>query len=141
MVTKKLTAEEYLENLRSLKRSAEALKLKRRQAMAEYESCRNELSDMPRSLNSQNKIESLMIKLEEYDERYADQMTKLCQLKDEAKKLIGQLANSVHRDILELRYIENTSWQPIADSLHYSRTMIYYHHGIALNSFREIYKD
>lgn len=86
--------------------------------MAEYASALDELlrniANMQRNYNRQREIiESQITELSKQNDRYAS--------------------------ILALKYINNQTWQRIADRLHLTRETVIKYHGKALNMFAEMF--
>lgn len=84
--------------------------------------------------NSSNKAIDRIVDLQNEINAEID---KLVSLKLEIRSKINHLKNPLHRVILIDYYINNKSWEKIAEDNNYSRRYIFKLHGYALNDFRK----
>jgi hypothetical protein len=60
------------------------------------------------------------------------EISRLMALKFEIENIINQVDNTMHRTLLELRYLHYKCWREIAEIMHYEGKYIYKLHNIAL---------
>lgn len=128
-----MTAKEFLRQARSVDRRVDAAQERVERLRARLEAGRmSRLTGMPRGgVQDWTETADRLIELERVvNARIRD----MCRLKRLAIEAIdsADFARSVHRDVLELYYIDGYSWEEVAKALHYDKSWVLRLHGQAL---------
>ncbi len=86
------------------------------------------------SIRCVEKIDEMQIEINADIDKYIDICTKI-------RSYVEQIKSRTEQIILTERYLNNKSWEEIAELLHYSKQHIFRLHGKALNDFEIILKD
>lgn len=81
-------------------------------------------------------VENTIIKIVDYEQAINQDIDKLIDMKDKARKEINKVKGQCGT-VLEMRYLECMRWEEIAYRLHYSIRRIYQLHGEGLAKIRE----
>lgn len=112
----------------------ESMKESREQIFEQLTSMTASYSGMTGSGNSNP---HKMDKLAEYDEKILQQMSEIIRIKTEIQEAIGTVKDLKLREVLQLRYMNYrrySTWDDIADKMHYSRRQTLTLHGYALTA-------
>lgn len=72
----------------------------------------------------------------EIEERIADELSILYDLKEQIKDAIATVKNIDERLVLQYRYMDGMTWEAIGETLHADRTTVWRWHGRALQHFK-----
>ena len=91
------------------------------------------ISDMPKCTASEkSRMEKTLIKILELEDYISKEIIKLIGVKKEIESAIKAINNISCETILEMRYLEYSSWSDIAIRLNYNQDYIYQIHRKAL---------
>ena len=93
------------------------------------------ISDMPKSHNSNSRLEDTVLKIIELEHSIDAEIDRLVNLKAEASYQISLMQDMRCRLVLEARYINGESWETIAAEMGYSIRNVQNLHGKALQEF------
>ena len=94
------------------------------------------ISDMPKSHNSNSRLEDTVLKIIEMEHSIDSEIDRLVDLKAEASQQISIMQDARCRFILEARYINDETWEAIASEMKYSVRNVQNLHGKALQEFQ-----
>lgn len=132
-----MTAKEYLKQAKTLDMeiNAKAEELHQLQLNA---SCVQSVAITERVINSHsNSSNKIVDKIVDLQNEINAEIDKLVDLKKEIKSKINRVKNPLYRTVLIDYYINNKSWEKIAEDNNYSRRYIFKLHGYALSEFRK----
>jgi len=87
-----------------------------------------------------SKLEQCVIKLVDLERDIDAEIDAFVDLTRLIKRIIAQIPDKRHRDILTWRYINRWDWQRIADAMAYDRIWVWRLHGDALQEFQKIFE-
>ena len=100
------------------------------------------ISDMPGSPSRDiTKRERAIEKVIDLEKEIDDEIDRLVDKKRELQTLINQIDNREYRLLLELRYVNISTWEKIADIMGLSLRSVYRMHGAALIEADHFYKN
>ena len=137
-----MTVKEYLNRARYLDREIEAKidHLERIDSMVNRVT--PVLSDMPSNPSTdRNKREKLLVKIIDLKWEINAEIDELVDTKRELNKFISKIDNSSYRLLLELRYVNLSTWEKIAEIMDVGVRHIYRMHGTALVEADKIWKN
>lgn len=137
-----MTVKEYLNRARYLDREIEAKidHLERIDSMVNRVT--PVLSDMPSNPSTdRNKREKLLVKMIDLKWEINAEIDELVDTKRELNKFISKIDNSSYRLLLELRYVNLSTWEKIAEIMDVGVRHIYRMHGTALVEADKIWKN
>lgn len=128
-----MTAKEFLRRARSVDRRVDEAQERVERLRARLEAGRmSQITGMPRGGGADwTETADRLIELERVvNARIRD----MCRLKRLAIEAIdsADFVRTVHRDVLELYYIDGYSWEEVAKALHYDKSWVLRLHGQAL---------
>lgn len=136
-----MTAKEYLMQIQRMKQTADSLGEKAEALRAEMEGLKAITYDKDRvQVSPSNRMEELMPKLIELEERYGEMIFKYHKAVLIRTEQIASLGNSLAK-VLMLRYVEGKRWERIAVDLGYTYRNVTRIHKKALAVFEKRYKD
>ena len=94
------------------------------------------ISDMPKSHNSNSRLEDTVLKIIEMEHSIDDEIDRLVDLKAEASMQIFLMEDPRCRLILESRYLNGEAWETIAAKMGYTVRNVQNLHGKALQEFQ-----
>lgn len=131
-----MTAKKYLEQVRYIDKAIDSKLEQLYRLKDEATRATSYLNDMPRSSSpSLQHMEGVVVKIIDLERDINSSIDKLVDLKAEAMKAIGEMANPEERLILELRYLCYKSWSEIAYRLGCGESNVFKLHGRALKNF------
>lgn len=136
-----MTAKEYLEQYKHIKKRIEVLQDTIEQLRTEAESVSINLDGMPHGQGKGDRLERLAIQLADMESKLQEEMSGLWSKRMEIINLLGKMHNHKHQVLLHKRYIECKSWEVIAYEMGISWRYCYMLHGSALNEFGEVLKN
>lgn len=136
-----MTVKEYLSRARSLDREIEAKLDHIEKLDAMVNRATPILSDMPGGTMDTAKRERFIVKMIDLKWEINAEIDKLVDIKSELNQFIGNIGNSNHRLLLELRYINICTWEKIAEIMDLSLSTVYRMHGSALIEAEKNYKN
>ena len=124
---------EYLKSYLNNKRKLESLNMQTAELREKIQSVKAmSYSDIPKSSSPQTDLSDYIVRLEEMDEDITE-LTKVINKKFEIiEKAILKLKNANESYIIQLRYIQNKSWEEISIITKYSLRHTHNIHGSAL---------
>lgn len=129
---------QYLSQAQHIERNIEAKREDIARMRARLTDGTAQISDMPRASGSrgggQRGLDDAIARIVEYEEYVNREIARLCDLKTEIRETIASVSNPVHRELLELRYINGYSWGRVAKTMHYSSDRIWHLHSDALKA-------
>lgn len=137
-----MTAKEYLRNISVLDKKIKA-NLKhiddlRARATSIGSSSNVEAERVQGGSSNPDKVGNLVCKIDEYEREVNEIIDAYVDAKEEAMSMIDQLDNSLHIEILTMRYFEEKSFEEIAVTLEKSYRHTTRLHGYALQEFQKI---
>lgn len=81
-------------------------------------------------------LSDYIVRLEEREKAYADQIGRRICLYEEISDKIDTVQNEDERDVLFLRYVKQLDWEDVAKEMNMSLRKVYYLHGQALKKIR-----
>lgn len=128
-----MNIKQYLSQAQHIERNIEAKREDIARMRARLTDGTAQISDMPRG-GGQHGLDDAIARIIEYEEYVNREIARLCDLKTEIRDVIASVSNPVHRELLELRYINGYSWRRVAKAMHYSSDRIWHLHSDALKA-------
>lgn len=91
------------------------------------------LSDMPKASTQSDKIGGNVARLQHLEDIISSKLFRLGELRISIETVIGRVEESIHRRLLNLRYIDGMRWEEVAVRMAYSWQHIHRIHSEALN--------
>lgn len=136
-----MTAKEYLLKYRDATREARDVELKITQLRIRYGAASAiNYSDMPKAHNNSD-LSDYVIQLERLESCLYGKYKKCLTAMEDVETRLDRMDNQLEREVLRHRYTEITdagkltSWEDVADAVHYSRRTVERVHGQALQHF------
>ena len=92
------------------------------------------LTGMPHASGTSNRIEYCVGKIMELEHEVTADIDKLIDTKSEIRKMIDAVQDTRYRLLLEYRYLNNFTWERIAEEMIYDVRWVYELHGHALKA-------
>lgn len=128
-----MNVKEYLNQARYIDRQIDAKLEHQEKLNSIIYKATSTISDMPGSpTRDVAKRERAIAKVIDLEKEIDDEIDKLVDKKREIKSLIDKVENSEYALLLELRYVNISTWEQIADILGISLRSVYRMHGAAL---------
>lgn len=90
------------------------------------------LTGMPHATGTSNRVEYCIGKIMELEREVTSDIDKLIDMKSEIRKMIESVKDNRYRLLLEYRYLNNFTWERIAEEMIYEVRWVYELHGHAL---------
>lgn len=134
-----MTAKEYLWRVRDAERDLKRLEQEYEQAKADILHLKAIQYDGDKVTGGKiGDLSDAIAAIEGYMERLNEQWDKLIALREEAKVLIGQIADGRYREVLTRRYLQGKSLEKIAVDMRYNYRWIKRLHGKAIGEFQKL---
>lgn len=128
-----MNVKEYLNQARYIDRQIDAKLEHQEKLNSIIYKATSTISDMPGSPTRDiAKRERAIAKVIDLEKEIDDEIDRLVDKKREIKSLINKVENSEYALLLELRYVNISTWEQIADILGISLRSVYRMHGAAL---------
>ncbi|MBQ6152070.1 MAG: DUF1492 domain-containing protein [Mogibacterium sp.] len=128
-----MNVKEYLNQARYIDRQIDAKLEHQEKLNSIIYKATSTISDMPGSPTRDiAKRERAIAKVIDLEKEIDDEIDRLVDKKREIKSLINKIENSEYALLLELRYVNISTWEQIADILGISLRSVYRMHGAAL---------
>lgn len=127
---------EELKEIRKLNKEIKAKQEIINTLKAREEGCTSQLSDMPRGTDYPDK-KDITLKRIVLEEKIECSINKLTDKKLWAYEVIDRLEKTQHRTVLLEYYLNNKTWEKVADDVGYSCKQIQRIHGEALQELRK----
>ena len=137
---KRVTAKEYLRQLKTLDNMINAKLLERERIRALSEKVTVSQSEKVQC-SSGGGFENVVIKIQELEDEINADVDKLVDLKREARGLIGKLEDERYKAVLSMRYISDMTFEMIAETMHYSLGTIHNLHARGLKEFDKVFSE
>ena len=143
-----MTAKEYLSQIQKYRRTMKSLEEQAEALRVELAGLKAITYDRDRvQVSPTNKIEELMPRLIDIEERYGEMIEKYRSELLSATAMVNSLPSKMQARLLILRYFEDRTWWQITEELNPDRQQPYSYehvirlHGKALNSFRKKFQN
>ena len=137
-----MTVKEYLWRVRDAERDLKSLEQEYEQAKADILHLKAIQYDGDKVTGGKiGDLSDSIAAIEGYMERLNEQWDKLIALREEAKVLIGQIADGRYREVLVRRYLQGQSWEQVAVDMGYDYYYVQKIHRRALKIFKKDKKD
>ena len=135
-----MTAKEFLRGIRGHERRIKAL-MERRQHYYDLAMQGTGTREARRigGTNQASRVEDAVCRLIDLEGDLDKEIDRLVDEVRLAERLIDQLEDSRHRDILRHRYLDGWSWERIAHEMNYDRSWVLRLHGEGLINFQKLY--
>lgn len=130
-----MTAKEFLLQYKWAKREAADVELRITQLRLRYgaPSAIN-YSDMPKAHNGVD-LSDYMVQLERLTDYLFEKYKKCIGIETDIYRRLDQMTDQTEREVLRCRYVDEMTWEQIADHMMYSRRNVTRIHGRALQHF------
>lgn len=133
-----MTAKDYLRQLKTLDNMINAKLLERERVRALATRVSTSLTEKVQG-TGKNSMEDAVIKATELEEQIGTDISKLFDLKEEARELIGRIDDENSKIILSMYYISNATFEQVAENTDISSRWVRKIHEKALKKFEKIY--
>lgn len=134
-----MTAKEYLRQYVQIEREIGRLLEERQRWIDLATRITPAYSDAPKGGQSGNgKIPAAVERIAEQEEKIDAKIAELVGLQREIERLLNEVKNPDYRLLLELRYLQEMTWEQIAERMHYSWRHIVRLHGKALLQMQDV---
>lgn len=134
------TAKEFLQSIARYKRRAAAIKRRIAEARDAAENVTAHFNaGGGASGKGGGKIEGAVLRIVQEEQRLGEVLERMHETRAEAVRLIDKLPNELHKEALELRYLDGKSWTRIAREMHYSKRRVYQLHSAALAELQQVF--
>jgi DNA-directed RNA polymerase specialized sigma subunit len=113
-------------------------KLEQLEQLRSYAEKTSSFASARKNSNAGDRIGKTVAKIIDLENEINADIDRLVETARSVRKAISQVDNKKHQLLLELRYLNNKTWEEIAVTMHYSLRNVYCIHGHALQKLKDV---